>query len=52
MEFVQTVRDVLISLYLLAGIVLTLALLIFAYGLYRAMRALLGAVTRAAENVG
>jgi hypothetical protein len=52
MDFIAAIRDILISLYLILGVVLTLALLVFAYLLYKAMRGLIGAATRATENVG
>ena len=52
MDVIAAIRDILISLYLIVGIVLTLALLVFTYLLYKATRALLGAATRATENVG
>ena len=52
MDFITAIRDILISLYLIFGVVLTLALLVFAYLLYKAMRGLIGAATRATENIG
>jgi len=52
MDVIAAIRDILISLYLILGVVLTLALLVFAYLLYKAMRGLIGAATRATENVG
>ena len=52
MEPVQVIRDILISVYLVAGILLTLALVVFSFMLYKALRGLIGAATRATENVG
>ena len=49
---VQTIRDILISLYLVGGILLTLALIIFAFLLFLAARGLIRSVTRATDNVG
>ncbi len=49
---VQTIRDVLINLYLVGGIVLTLAMLVFAFLLFWAVRGLIRSVTRATDNVG
>ena len=50
MDIIAAVRDILISVYLLAGIVLTLALLVFAYLLYKSVRGLIGVARRTAEN--
>jgi hypothetical protein len=52
MDIVQNIRDIMISLYLILGVLLTLAMLLFAFLLYRAMRALLRSLTRAADNFG
>ena len=52
MDVIAAIRDILISLYLILGIVLTLALLLFAFLLYKATHALISAATRATENVG
>ena len=49
---VQTVRDILISVYLVGGIVLTLALIVIAFGLFLAARGLIRSVTRATDNFG
>ena len=49
---VQTIRDILISLYLVGGILLTLALIVFAFVLFFAVRALIRSVTRATDNMG
>ena len=48
---VQLVRDILLSVYLVAGIVLTLALVIFAFLLFRAARSLLRSLNSTADNV-
>ena len=50
MDIIAAIRDILISVYLLAGVVLTLALLIFAFLLYKAVRGLISVGTRTAEN--
>jgi hypothetical protein len=52
MDVIDAIRDILISIYLIAGIALTLALLVFAYLLFRAARGLLRALTRSVENLG
>jgi len=52
MDIVQNIRDMMISLYLILAALLTLAMLLFAFLLYRAMRALLASLTRAADNFG
>ena len=49
---VQTVRDILISVYLLGGILLTLLLIVFAFLLFLAVRGLIGSAKRATDNVG
>lgn len=48
---VAVVRDILISSYMAAGIVLTLFLLVAACLLFKALRRLIGAMTSAADNV-
>ncbi len=50
-ETAQFVRDILLSVYLVAGVVLTLALVVIVCLLYRAVRKLLRALTQSAENV-
>ena len=50
-ETAQTVRDILLSVYLAGGILLTLALLLLAFLLYRGVRSLLKSSTRVADNV-
>ncbi|MEX2598419.1 MAG: hypothetical protein WD533_02065 [Dehalococcoidia bacterium] len=50
-DTVQIVRDILLSVYLLAGILLTLILLVIAFLLYRAVRGLLKSVNRVTDNV-
>ena len=50
MDIIAAIRDILISVYLLVGIVLVLGMLIFAYLIYRASKGLIGTVTRTAEN--
>ena len=50
MDIIAAIRDILISVYLLAGIVLVLGILIFTYLIYRASKGLIGTVTRTAEN--
>ena len=50
MDIIAAIRDILISLYLLAGIVLTLGMLVFAFLLYKGVRGLIGVATRTAEN--
>ena len=49
---VQTIRDILISVYLAGGILLTLMLIVFALLLYLAARGLIGSAKRATDNVG
>ncbi len=49
---VQTIRDILISVYLLGGILLTLLLIVFALLLFLAVRGLIGSAKRATDNVG
>lgn len=50
MDIIAGIRDLLISLYLLAGTVLVLAMIVFMYLLYRATKGLLGAATRTTQN--
>jgi hypothetical protein len=50
MDIIAAIRDILISVYLLVGIVLILGMLVFAYLIYRASKGLIGTVTRTAEN--
>ena len=52
MEIAQTVRDILVSLYLIMGILFTLAMLVFAYLLYKAIKGLIKSATRAVDNFG
>ena len=52
MELAQTVRDILISVYLIAGILLMVAMLLFTFLLYKATRALLKSATRSFDNFG
>lgn len=49
---VQTIRDILISVYLLGGILLTLLGIVFAFLLFLAARGLIGSAKRATDNVG
>ncbi len=49
---VQTIRDILISVYLAGGILLTLLLIVFALLLFLAARGLIRTATRATDNVG
>ena len=49
---VQTIRDILISVYLVGGILLMLLLIAFAFLLFLAARGLIGAARRAVDNVG
>lgn len=51
-EIVQLVRDILISAYLVAGLLLTLVLVIVSFLLYKALRGLIRAATNATENFG
>ena len=50
MDVIEAIRDILISVYLIAGIVLTVGLLVFAFLLFLAVRALIRAATRGVEN--
>ena len=49
---VQTIRDVLISVYLVGGILLTLLGIIFAFLLYLGARGVIRSAKRATDNVG
>ncbi len=49
---VQLVRDILLSVYLVAGIVFTLVLIVAAFLLFRTVRGLLRSLTRTADTVG
>jgi hypothetical protein len=51
MDIIAGIRDILISLYLLLGIVLVLAMIVFMFLLYKATKGLLGAATRTTENI-
>lgn len=47
---VDIIRDILISVYLVFGILLTLALLVFAFLLYKAVKGLINTATRTVGN--
>ena len=49
---VSTIRDILISVYLLGGILLTLLVIVLAFVLFLAARGLIGSAKRATDNVG
>ena len=49
---VSTIRDILISVYLLGGILLTLLVIVLAFMLFLAARSLIGSAKRATDNVG
>ncbi len=49
---VQTIRDILISVYLVGGILLTLMVIVLALLLFLAARGLIGSARRATDNVG
>jgi hypothetical protein len=51
MDVIAAIRDILISLYLLLGVVLVLAMIVFMYLLYRATKGLINAATRTTENL-
>jgi len=51
MDVIAAIRDIVIILYLLAGIVLVLAMILFTYLMYRALKGLVNVATRTAENV-
>ena len=50
MDVIAAIRDILISLYLVVGVVFVLAMILFAYLMYRAFKGLVKVVTRTAEN--
>ncbi len=52
METVQIIRDILISIYLIAGTIFTLVLVVVTFLLYKAVKGFIGAATRATDNVG
>ena len=52
MDIVENIRDIMISLYLIMGVVLSFAFLLFAFLLYKALKGLINAATHAVENVG
>ena len=49
---VQTIRDILISVYLVGGILLTLLGIVLAFLLFLAARGLIRSAKRATDNVG
>ncbi len=49
-DLITQVRDILISAYLVVGILLTLALLVLAFLLVKTVRRLLGAITDTVET--
>ena len=49
---VSTIRDILISVYLLGGILLTLLVIVLAFMLFLAARGLIRSAKRATDNVG
>ena len=51
MDIIAAIRDILISIYLLTGIVLVIAILIFLFLFYKAMKGLINAATRVTQNV-
>ena len=48
---VQTIRDILISVYLAGGILLMLLSIVFAFVLFLAVRGLIGSAKRATDSV-
>ncbi len=50
MDVIAAIRDILLSLYLLAGILLMLGMLVFAFLLYKAMKGLINVATRTVRN--
>jgi hypothetical protein len=50
MEIISAIRDIVISVYAIVGIVLTLTLLIFTFLLFGAVKGLIGIGIRTAEN--
>ena len=51
-EIAQVTRDILISVFFLAGILLMVATIVFSFFLFLAMRRLLRSLTRGTENFG
>ncbi len=51
MEITAGIRDILISLYLLVGLVLALAMLVFTFLLYKATKGVIGSLTRTVQNL-
>lgn len=51
-DTVSLIRDILVSAYLIAGLVLTVALTLFACLLFKAVRGLIGAATKTVQDVG
>ncbi len=52
MDFIDNIRDILISVYLGVGIILTLALIVFSCLLYKALKGFISSATRSMDNVG
>ena len=50
MDIIAAIRDILISLYLLEGTVLVIAMVVFISLLYKATKGLIGATTRTVQN--
>jgi hypothetical protein len=50
MEIIAAIRDIVISVYAIVGIVLTLTLLIFVFLLFGSVKGLIGIGIRTAEN--
>jgi hypothetical protein len=50
MDIIAAIRDILISLYLLAGTVLVIAMVVCIFLLYKATKGLIGATTRTVQN--
>ena len=51
-EIAQVTRDILISVFLVAGILLMLATIVFSFFLFLAVRGLLRSLTRGTDNFG
>ena len=51
MDTIAAIRDILISVYLLAGIVFMLVMLVFAFLVFKASKGLIGATKRITENL-
>jgi len=51
MDMIAAIRDILISVYLLAGIVLVMVMLVFVFLVFKASKGLIGATKRIAENL-